>query len=40
MNQNSVQTSTNAEVLNDILKAINGEYTAISCYELLANHMR
>ena len=25
------------EVLNNILKAINGEYTAIACYELLAN---
>ena len=37
VNQNSVQPSTNMEVLNDILKAINGEYTAIACYELLAN---
>ncbi len=37
MNQNSVQPSTNKEVLNNILKAINGEYSAISCYELLAN---
>lgn len=35
MNQNSVQPSSNMEVLNDILKAINGEYTAISCYEIL-----
>ena len=32
-----MQTSTNAEVLNDILKAIDGEFTAIACYELLAN---
>ena len=32
-----MQTSTNTEVLNDILKAIDGEYTAIACYELLAN---
>lgn len=37
MNQNSTQTSTNAEVLNDILKAIDGEFTAIACYELLAS---
>ncbi|WP_438313090.1 ferritin family protein [Sporosarcina sp. FA9] len=37
MNQSSVQPSTNTAVLNDILNAINGEYTAISCYELLAN---
>ncbi len=37
MTQNPMQTSTNTEVFNDILKAINGEYTAISCYELLAN---
>ncbi|WP_414714813.1 ferritin family protein [Sporosarcina koreensis] len=37
VNQNSMQTSTNTEVLNNILKAIDGEYTAISCYELLAN---
>ena len=37
MNQSSVKPSTNTDVLNDILKAINGEYTAISCYELLAN---
>lgn len=37
MNQNSVQASDNTEVLNDILKAINDEYTTISCYELLAN---
>lgn len=32
-----MQTSTNTEVLNDILKAIDGEFTAIACYELLAN---
>ena len=37
MNQNSVQTSTNTDVLHDILKAIDGEFTAIACYELLAN---
>ena len=37
VNQNSVQPSTNMEVLNNILKAINGEYTAIACYELLAD---
>ncbi|MEK3973700.1 ferritin-like domain-containing protein [Psychrobacillus sp. FSL K6-1267] len=37
MNQNSIQTSTNSEVLSDILKAIDGEFTAISCYELLAD---
>ncbi len=32
-----MQPSTSTEVLNDILKAINGEYTAIACYELLAS---
>jgi rubrerythrin len=37
LTQNPTQFSTSTEVLNDILKAINGEYTAISCYELLAN---
>ena len=37
MNQSSVQQSTDTEVLNNIAKAINGEYTAISCYGLLAN---
>ncbi|MDW0117519.1 ferritin-like domain-containing protein [Sporosarcina thermotolerans] len=37
MNQSSMQTSTSTEVLNEILKAIDGEYTAIACYELLAN---
>ncbi|MEK4714870.1 MULTISPECIES: ferritin-like domain-containing protein [Sporosarcina] len=37
MNQSSMQSSPNKEVLNDISKAINGEYTAIYCYELLAN---
>ncbi|MFC5602514.1 ferritin-like domain-containing protein [Sporosarcina koreensis] len=37
MVQNPMQTSTSTEVLNDMLKAIDGEYTAISCYELLAN---
>ena len=37
MDQSSVQPTINTNVLNDILKAINGEYTAISCYELLAN---
>ncbi|MGE7977337.1 ferritin-like domain-containing protein [Psychrobacillus sp. NPDC093200] len=37
MNQNSIQTSMHTEVLSDILKAIDGEFTAISCYELLAD---
>lgn len=37
MNQSSLQQSTDTNVLNDIVKAINGEYTAIACYELLAN---
>ena len=37
MNQSSVQLSASTDTLEDILKAINGEYTAISCYELLAN---
>lgn len=36
MNQDSVKASADAEVLNDILKAINDEYTTIACYELLA----
>ena len=36
VNQNSVQPFTNMNVLNNILKAINGEY-AIACYELLAD---
>ena len=39
MNQISGQLSTNTDVLVDILKAINGEYTTIPCYELLANHL-
>ena len=39
MNQSSELLSTNSDVLDDILKAINGEYTAISCYELLANQV-
>ena len=37
MNQSSEKLSINPAVLDDILKAINGEYTTISCYELLAN---
>lgn len=37
MNQNSMQSSSNAEVINDISKAINGEYHAIYCYEILSN---
>ena len=37
MNQNSMQPSANMKVLNDMLKVINDEYTAIACYELLAN---
>ena len=37
MNRSSVQPTANAEVLKNILKAINDEYTTISCYELLAN---
>lgn len=40
MNQNPVKHSTSTEVLNDILKAIDGEFTAIGCYELLANQAR
>ncbi|MGE7546088.1 ferritin family protein [Sporosarcina newyorkensis] len=36
MNQNTI-TSVESDILNDILKAINSEYTTISCYELLAN---
>lgn len=39
MNQNSVQPSTNEKLLDDISKAINGEYTAIACYEVLANQV-
>ena len=37
MNKSSVQPSMNTETLNDISKAINGEYTAITCYERLAD---
>lgn len=37
MNHDPVKSSTDAKVLEDILKAINDEYTTISCYELLAN---
>ncbi|NEU32385.1 ferritin-like domain-containing protein [bacterium LRH843] len=37
MSQNSAQFSTNTDVSKDILKAINGEYTAIYCYELLVS---
>ena len=37
MNQSSMKPSTSTEVSEDIAKAINGEYTAIACYELLAN---
>ena len=32
-----MRASTNMEVINDIAKAINGEYHAIYCYEVLAN---
>ena len=37
MNLNSMQPSANMEIINDISKAINGEYRAIHCYEALAN---
>lgn len=37
MNQNSMQTSSSTEVFDDMLKALDGEFTAIACYELLAN---
>lgn len=37
MNQSSVQSSPITEFFNDISNAINVEYTAINCYELLAN---
>jgi len=37
VNHNSIQPITNIGMINDISKAINGEYTAIYCYELLAN---
>lgn len=37
MNQNSMQHSSNREIINDLSKAINGEYQAIYCYEILAN---
>ncbi|OAH53308.1 rubrerythrin family protein [Domibacillus aminovorans] len=32
-----MQPSTNMEISNDISKAINGEYHAIYCYEILAS---
>lgn len=32
-----MQDSTDTKILNDILKAIDGEYTAIACYEILAS---
>ena len=37
MNRNSMQPSTNMEIINDLSKALNGEYRAIHCYEILAN---
>ncbi|MFS0688832.1 ferritin-like domain-containing protein [Sporosarcina sp. 179-K 8C2 HS] len=37
MNQNSIETPMSEDVLNDMLKAIDGEFTAIACYEVLAN---
>lgn len=37
LNPVSMNPSTNMEILNDIVKAINSEYTTISCYELLAS---
>ena len=37
MNQDSVKPTTDSKVLSNILKAINDEYTTISCYELLAD---
>lgn len=37
MNQGTMKPTTSRDVLNDILDAINDEYTTISCYELLAN---
>jgi rubrerythrin len=37
LNQNSMQPATNMEIINDISKAINGEFHAIYCYEILAN---
>ena len=32
-----MQSSSIAEVINDISKAINGEYHAFFCYEILSN---
>ncbi|GEL05682.1 ferritin-like domain-containing protein [Rummeliibacillus stabekisii] len=37
MNNNSMQSLTNMQIINDVMKAINGEYSAIYCYEVLAN---
>lgn len=37
MNHNSMQSTTNMGIINDLSKAISGEYHAIYCYELLAN---
>lgn len=37
MSQNFMQSSTNTEALSDIMEAINGEYHAIYCYEVLSN---
>jgi rubrerythrin len=34
---NGRQPSLNKELVNDLTKTINGEYTAIYCYELLAS---
>lgn len=40
MNQNAIQHSSNREIINDLSKAINGEYQAIYYYEILANQAR
>lgn len=37
MHDNGRHPSLNTELVNDLSKTINGEYTAIYCYELLAN---
>ncbi|MCM3756519.1 ferritin-like domain-containing protein [Sporosarcina aquimarina] len=37
MNKSTTETSIDTKVLDDILKAIDSEYTAIACYELLAS---
>jgi rubrerythrin len=35
----AVQPSSNVELISDISKAINGEYSAIHCYKQLANQV-